>query len=86
MSGVVKSDLHFRIEHVLFIDIVGYSNLLITERTIMSSSSTGWYARAIVSAQQKRPASCFACQRAMEWRWSSGTVEAGYKMACKTQH
>jgi TolB-like protein/Tfp pilus assembly protein PilF len=32
MSGVVKSDLHFRIGHVLFIDIVGYSNLLITEQ------------------------------------------------------
>ena len=32
MSGVVKSDLHFRIGHVLVIDIVGYSNLLITEQ------------------------------------------------------
>ena len=32
MSGVVKSDLHFRIGHVLFIDIVGYSNLLITKQ------------------------------------------------------
>ena len=34
MSGVVKSDLHFRIGHVLFINIVGYSNLLITEQHI----------------------------------------------------
>ncbi len=32
MSGVIKSDLHFRIGHVLFIDIVAYSNLLITEQ------------------------------------------------------
>ena len=32
MSGVVKSDLHFRIGHVLFVDIVGYSNLLIAEQ------------------------------------------------------
>ncbi len=32
MSSVVKSDLHFRIGHVLFIDIVGYSKLLITEQ------------------------------------------------------
>ena len=32
MPGEIKSDLHFQIGHVLFIDIVGYSNLLINEQ------------------------------------------------------
>jgi TolB-like protein/Tfp pilus assembly protein PilF len=32
MAGEIKSDLHFEIGHVLFIDIVGYSNLLMNEQ------------------------------------------------------
>jgi TolB-like protein/Tfp pilus assembly protein PilF len=32
MAGEIKSDLHFEIGHVLFLDIVGYSNVLINEQ------------------------------------------------------
>ncbi len=32
MADLIKTDLHFRIGHVLFLDIVAYSNLLITEQ------------------------------------------------------
>ena len=84
MSGVVESDLHFRIGHVLFIDIVGYSNLRITERHVMSRTKpVGAHDNGIPTAEAT--ANGFV-RRAMEWRWLIlSTDEAGYKMACKTQ-
>ena len=59
-----SSDVKFEIGHVLFIDIVGYSKLLITEQSDQLQEL-----KQIRSARPKRKANCCACRPAMVARW-----------------
>ncbi len=70
MSTELEPDLQLEIAHVLFVDIVGYSKLLINEqreslrRTESESSETP---TRFASLKQRK--SSFACRPVMEWRW-----------------
>jgi hypothetical protein len=68
-------DLKFEIGHVLFIDIVGYSKLLINEQSeqiqtlkeiVRGTEQFGW---------RKQKANCSGCQPATAARWFSGPVQ-----------
>ena len=65
---------HLRLEigHVLFIDLVGYSKLLIEEQNERLRQLT----EIVLATAQVREApneELCGCQRAMEWHWSFGT-------------
>ena len=69
-----SSDVKFEIGHVLFIDIVGYSKLLITEQSEqlqkLKEIVLGNRAVPLAEAEGK----LCGCRPAMGWRWSFATV------------
>ncbi len=82
MSAEIKSDLQFRVGHVLFIDIVGYSDLFITEQhdyvellNELVRSRDGFRL-----AEQNRELLCLPAGDGMAMVFS-GTVEAAVECA-----
>ena len=70
MPSDASSDVKFEIGHVLFIDIVGYSKLLIEER----KERVGQLAEIVLAASQvasRSMSNSLGLQPAMEWRWVS---------------
>jgi hypothetical protein len=66
MSSERSSDVKFEIAHVLFIDIVGYSKLLINEQSEqIQKLKTDRARNRSNSALPKEKANCCGCGRAM---------------------
>jgi hypothetical protein len=56
MATKVKSDPHLEIAHVLFIDVVGYSKLLVNEQREVVQQLNQLVRKTPNSAKVKRPA------------------------------
>ena len=63
------SDVKFEIGHVLFIDIVGYSKLLINEQRDQIQKLKAIVRERSNSASQRRKGNFCACQLATVARW-----------------
>jgi hypothetical protein len=72
MASESESNLRLEIGHVLFIDLVGYSKLLIDEQKERLRQLTDI---VLATSQVKRQTrNSFDYLRVMEWRWCFGTV------------
>ena len=69
-----SSDVKFEIGHVLFIDIVGYSKLLINEQSEQIQKLKESCAGQSSSVSPKRKVNCCVCRPAMAARWFFGPV------------
>jgi hypothetical protein len=57
MAAKLKLDSHLEIAHVLFIDVVGYSKLLVNEQREVVNNSIERYEKPLNSGKVKGPAS-----------------------------
>jgi len=56
MSSERKPDLHLEVAHVLFMDVVGFSKLLINDQTEILEQLNQLVRQTRISAKLKRPA------------------------------
>ncbi len=75
MSADSSPDVRFEIGHVLFIDIVGYSKLLIHEQSEQLQTLKKSSAERSNSVWRRRKASCCVCRRAMVERSFFGILQ-----------
>ena len=62
-------DLQLEIAHLLFIDVVGYTKLLVNEQIeLMQRTQSNRPERPNVSEQRKQAANSVECRRETEWR------------------
>lgn len=66
-----KSDPHLEIAHVLFIDVVGYSKLLVNEQRAVIEQLNEIVRKAPQVPKAMLRASSSGFPRATEWRWFS---------------
>ncbi len=69
MAPEPESNLRLEIGHVLFIDIVGYSKLLIEEQKERLRQLTE-IVLATAQVARQPTSNSFGCRPAMGWRWS----------------
>lgn len=69
MSAETKSDLRLEIAHVLFIDIVGYSKLLITEQSELLRKLTEVVRETEVFRLADAAGELVRIPRVTAWRW-----------------
>ena len=74
MPATTSSDLKFGIGHVLFMDIVEYSKLVIDKQTELIRRSTRLCAIRNSSAWPSGKKHSLGCRRAMEWRLFFGAT------------
>ncbi len=74
MAPEPENNLRLEIGHVLFIDLVGYSKLLIEEQQERLGQLTEIVLATGAGARRRRTSNSLGCRPAMGWRWSFATV------------
>ena len=70
MDAEIKKEIGLEIGHVLFIDIVGYSKLLIEEQKERLGQLTKIVLGTAQVRDSKPTSNSLGCRPAMAWRWS----------------
>ena len=68
-SAEPTPDLQLEIAHLLLIDVVGYSKLLVNEQIEVLQKLNQSFAQRNVFALRKQATNLFECQRATGWRY-----------------